>query len=115
MTLMSCEGNILASGIGNGFDSGFGPVNENVCLKVGMRGLVVEVGGGDFPEDASWSLTFPSGIVETGRAGSLQIGSCVYQYPSLHPTFTAMPLVTAMPTASCDPYILELYDAFGDG
>ena len=119
MNLTSCEGASLATGIGSTFLGGNGPVNDTVCLENGLGGLVVEVGGGLYPEDVSWSLTLPSGSVKTGVAGSLEIGTCVSPYPSPHPSVTAIPTaepsVSNMPTMLCELYSIELNDVFGDG
>ena len=92
MTLSSCEGNVLASDLGTSFDDGNGPVVETLCLEDAVDGLIVEVGGGEFPEDISWSLSFPSGKLESGIAGLRKIGSC-----------------------ACEFYTVELYDSYGDG
>ena len=112
MTLSSCEGIILANGIGGTFDDGMGPVKETLCLDNGSKGLVVDVGGGTYPGDVSWSLTFPSGIVETGVAGSRKIGECASPYPSPQPSVTLIPTARAPP---CELYMIELFDAYGDG
>jgi len=88
--------------------NGFGPHIESYCLKHGLSGLVVDVSGGDFPEDVSWSLTFPSGDVKTGEAGDWS-GSCTSPFPTLQPS------VTSLPTEGCDLYTIELYDSYGDG
>ena len=109
MNVSSCEGSLLVDEIGSSFSSGFGPVGEVVCLETGLAGLVVDVGGGEFPEDVSWSLTFPSGIVETGIAGSFKSRSCISPYPSPQPS------VSFIPTAPCEFYTFELYDSVGDG
>ena len=103
MTLSSCSGTSLASGIGGTFDDGFGPVNITVCFETGLNGLVVDVGGGTYPDDISWSLTFPSGIVESGVAGPRSLGECGSPYPSIQPS------------RPCELYTIELYDSYGDG
>ena len=92
MTVSSCEGAILASRIGSTFVDGSGPVVESFCLNDSVDGVIVEVGGGTYPEDISWTFTFPSGIAETGVAGAREFGSCV-----------------------CELYVVELYDSYGDG
>lgn len=110
MTLKSCEGTVLASSIGSTFDDGSGPIIETVCLTNSLVGLKVEVGGGSYPEDASWSLTFPSGFVETGTSDPQEVGSCTSPRPSHQPS------ATMAPTAACDYfYTIELSDLFGDG
>ena len=106
--MTSCDGTVLASGIGSTFVDGFGPVNETVCLKNAQSGLAVEVGGGEFIEDVSWSIAFPSGYVKTGGADSW-IGLCISAFP------TPQPSLSPMPTPACENYAVELYDAFGDG
>ena len=108
LTLTSCEGVVLESGIGSTFLAGSGPVNETVCLRDGLSGLVVEAGGGEFPEDVSWSVTFPSGSVITGEAGNYS-GSCTSPFPSPQPS------VSSIPTRGCELYTVELFDTYGDG
>ena len=119
MNLTSCEGVVLASGIGGNFDDGSGPVSDVVCLENGLDGLVVVVGGGLYPEDVSWSLRLPSGDVKTGVAESREFGSCVSPYPSPQPSVTAMPSaepsMTSMPTRLCEVYTVQLFDSYGDG
>ena len=109
MSLFSCAGAILESGIGSTFVAGALQVVENLCLEPGLSGVVVEVGGGPFAEETSWSITYPSGVVETGvgGSGSTKTGSCFA--PTPHPT------VTFMPTTPCETYQVELNDLFGDG
>ena len=106
MTLTSCTGIVLASGIGEAFVDG-SVVAEDLCLEVGLDGLVVDVSGGEFSLEISWNITLPSGLIEAGRAGSTEIGSC--------PKPSAQPSVTPMPTSPCERYTVELYDNFGDG
>ena len=109
MTLSSCNGTILRSGIGISFEYGYVYSVDDLCLEAGLGGLIVEVDGGAFPSEVSWSLTFPSGVVEIGVAGSWESGLCVSPYPSPQPS------VTLNPTALCELYMVELSDSFGDG
>ena len=106
MALSSCAGVFLQGDIGQNFDDG-NVLIEPFCLQVGLGGLTVEVGGGSFADEVAWLVTFPSGAVERGGAGSTQIGGCVAPTPQ--------PSVTPMPTAPCELYTVELSDAFGDG
>lgn len=106
MNLTSCSGSVIESAIGSAFVDG-SLQTIRVCLEVGFDGLVVEVGGGLYPNEVSWSLTFPSGIVETGGAGSSEVGVC--------PVPSPQPSMTRMPTTPCESYTAELYDNFGDG
>lgn len=119
MALLSCEGSVLASGIGSTFVDGSGPVIDSVCLENGLGGLMVEVGGGEYPEDVSWTLTFPSGDVESGVAGSFAFGSCVSPCPSPLPSVTieptALPSLSMTPTSPCEIFTVELFDSYGDG
>ena len=107
MTLLTCGGKVLASGIGSAFDDGEVQVMDNVCLEEGLNGLALNVGGGLFPEDVSWSLTFPSGIVEKGGAGYWSSEACYPPSPQPSNTFS--------PTRACALYVVETYDSFGDG
>ena len=109
MTLFSCDGTELESDIGSTFTDGSGPVNDTFCLESGLGGLIIDVSGGEFDEDAYWAMTFPSGDVKTGVAGSQEFGTCVSPFPS------AAPSVTSMPTELCETYVVELQDDFGDG
>ena len=107
MTLASCNGTVLQSGIGDAFVDGNVLIIGALCLEAGLNGLLVEVDGGTYPDDVSWSITFPSGVVETGVAGSQEIGACPAPSPA--------PSVSAMPTVACELYTIELYDSYGDG
>ena len=109
MTLSSCNGTVLAQDIGSTFVDGYGPISEAVCLEIGLGGLVVEVDGGFFSNEVSWSITLPSSVVEEGGAGISQSGLCVSPYP------TPQPSVTSMPTAPCEQYRVEIYAEYGDG
>ena len=108
MELSSCRGVVLESDIGDTFDIGDAQTVE-LCFEVGLNGLGIEVGGGLYPEELSWAITFPSGVVETGGPGFVRKGPCVSPYPSPQPT------ATPMPTAPCELYMIELSDEFGDG
>ena len=108
ITLLTCEGSVLIEGIGTGFRSGHGPAYDTVCLGAGLDALSVEAGGGLFPGDVSWAITFPSGRVREGGAGSWR-GLCASKAPTPQPT------TTAMPTLPCELYAIELSDDYGDG
>ena len=91
-----------------------------VCLEAGHNGVIVEVGGGLYPNEISWSVTLPSGIKETGGdAGSWEIGKC--PTPSVQPSLTLLPTpqpsITSIPTVPvpCEIYSIELHDSYGDG
>ena len=109
MSLISCDGRVLESDIGGAFTDGFGPVNETFCLENGLGGLIVEVSGGDFLEDVSWSLMLPSGDVKSGIAGTQEFGACISPFPSPQPS------ISSKPTKLCEFYTIELYDVYGDG
>ena len=109
MTIFSCNRTVIKSGIGSTFVDGNIYLVNNLCLEDGLGGLVVEVGGGSYQAEISWSLTFPSGSVAAGVAGVWESGLCVSSQP------TTQPSLTPVPTAPCQRYTIELYDAFGDG
>ena len=120
MALSSCNGTPLVNGIGSTFTKGELRVIDDICLEVGLEGLSVEIGGGLYPEEASWSITFPSGRVEIGDGDSpFRSGSCISPYPTTQPSVspmpTSLPSVTPMPTAPCEVYTIELSDSYGDG
>ena len=108
MTLLTCDGTILKTDIGSGFEDGSVLVID-VCLELGLNGLAVEVNGGLYPEELFWAITYPSGFVDTGGAGLVRKGGCISPFPSAQPT------VTPMPTVPCELYTIEIYDEFGDG
>ena len=109
MALSSCEGRILEGSIGSTFVDGYGPKNYTACLENGLDGIVVYVGGGEYPEDVSWEIVYPSGKVKTGVAGSFAAGTCVSPNPS------PLPSLSAMPTEPCELYAVEISDNYGDG
>ena len=116
MTLASCNEAILESNIGSTFFGGSTQVIGTLCLENESDGLLVEVGGGMFPDEVSWSITLPSGEVETGVAGTTEIGLCPRPspQPSVTLTPTAQPSITSMPTA-CEFYTFSFFDRYGDG
>ena len=105
MSLTSCTGDVFQSDIGASFLGGSAQASS-FCLEVGLNGIMVEVGGGLYPDEVSWSITLPSGIVETGVSGSQVMGVC--------PPPSPQPSVTSMPTA-CEVYTFDLVDKYGDG
>lgn len=116
MTLASCNETILESNIGSIFVGGSTQVIGTLCLENEFDGLLVEVGGGTYKSEVSWSITLPSGEVETGAAGTTEIGLCPRPspQPSITLTPTAQPSITSMPTA-CELYTFSFFDRYGDG
>ena len=128
MTLSSCNGTVIANGIGSTFYEGPSQIVGQLCLEVGLDGLSVEVGGGLYQLETSWSITFPSGYVESGSgAGPVRSGTCISPFPTLQPSVSSMPtsspsitpiptsLPSFTPTTPCEIYRVQLYDVFGDG
>ena len=133
MTLLTCNGTVLASDIGSTFYGGDFQV-ANLCLEVGLSGLIVEVGGGSQTNEVSWIITFPSGNVEGGGAGSWTSPLCISPSPSHQPSNppsmtlmptnipsvtsvpTVQPSVTSIPTSpACEFYTIDMFDGYGDG
>ena len=79
MTLSSCDGAVLVSGIT--VEDGYGVVGT-ACLEAGLVGLEVLVDGGGFQEEISWIITFPSGGNWTGFAGSKSLSCETESLPS---------------------------------
>ena len=98
MSLSACDGTVLVSGLGRAFNTGFGPVTKYVCMPADLNGLVVDVGGGLFPEETSWTIMFPSGEVQSGSNSGVRRLMC--------------PVECEGDTAV---YKVELSDSFGDG
>ena len=73
MTLSSCAGAELASGLKVGSGGSF--KQEIVCLEAGLGGLQVDVGGGGDRREISWIISFPDGDVQSGGAGYFQLCS----------------------------------------
>ena len=84
MTISSCDGTPLVSGMGGAFTDGYGPVLEAMCLAVDLsaangEGVMVYVGGGFYPSEVSWTLGLPSGESWAGGAGLTNVMCAEYQ------------------------------------
>jgi hypothetical protein len=122
LSLRSCEGvgggGASASAFASGLTLRDGAASGrfDVCVPLDYgNAVVVEVGGGAWASETSWSLTLPAtaGGGERGASGAVVLEGSGAGTWTEGCGFTAGPSASPAPSAACVDYTITLFDSYG--